>query len=101
MVRLGGFHVNRTEEIELDMVGCLFGLGVAGEGERGRLQVYFEGLRGDIGGRDCEGNEVPFGIAGGGALSPQNCLFVRSTLACLGFFACGVHGRVEGDGGVD
>ena len=47
------------------MVGCLLGVGVASEGERGGLQVDFEGFIGDIRGGDGEEDVIELRIRSG------------------------------------
>ena len=73
VVRLGVFDVNLAEKLELDVIGCLFRLRFAGEGQGSRLQVDFGGFGGHIRGGDCERDVVAFGIVGGGALGPEDC----------------------------
>ncbi len=54
------------------MVGGFLGVGVAGESERGRLEIDFEGFVGDIGRRDRQENVIFLGVGGRGALSPED-----------------------------
>lgn len=70
VVRLGGVDVDVAVELELDVVGGFLGLGVAGEGEAGGLEVD-RGL-GDVGGGDREGDVVALGVGAGGALGPDD-----------------------------
>lgn len=44
------------------MVGGLLGIGVASEGEGGGFQVDFEGLLGDIGGRNGKEDVIAFRV---------------------------------------
>lgn len=44
------------------MVSGLFGVGVAGEGERGGFEVDLEGFVGDVRRGDCEEDVVLFGL---------------------------------------
>ena len=72
MVLLAVLDVDLAVEFQLDMVGRLLGVGVAGEGQGVGLEVEFEGLVGDVGGGDCEVNVITFRVTGGGALGPDN-----------------------------
>jgi len=72
VVRLGVLNVDFAVEVEFDMVGCLFGVAVACEGEGGWLEVNLEGFVRDIRGANGEDDVVAFGIGGGGALGPED-----------------------------
>lgn len=60
---LGVFNIDFGVEFKLDVIGGLLGFGVAGEGEACGLEVNVD--FGDIGGGNCEVDDVLFGVAGG------------------------------------
>ena len=70
MMRLAVLGVDLGIEFELQVVGCLFGVRVAAEGEGGGFQVDFEGFGGDVGGGDGEVDVISLGVGGRGALGP-------------------------------
>ena len=54
---------------------------MAREGEGTGLQVELCRFGGDIGGRDCEGDVVSFGVAVGGTLGPEDWMVGEERLA--------------------
>ena len=70
VMRLALLDVDFARELELDVVGGLLRVGVAGEGQGGWFQVDFEGFVGHVGGRDGEEDVVALWVRGRGALSP-------------------------------
>lgn len=60
MICLRVLGINFSVEFQLDVVGGLFGIGMAGKSEGGRLEVDFKGFVGDVGRRDCEEDVILF-----------------------------------------
>jgi hypothetical protein len=67
---LGVLNIDFSEELDLEVVGGLFGIRCAGEGEAGRLQVELEGFGWYVWHTDCEEDVVLLGVGVGRALSP-------------------------------
>jgi len=74
VVDLALLWLDLGEEVELDVVGCLFRLRVAGEFEVGGLDVQVDLLWVYIGNGDGEVHVVLLWFAGGGALGPGHCV---------------------------
>ena len=82
VVNLGPLGVDLGEELNVELVGLLQGLGVALEGESLGLQVQLEVGRGDVRDGDGEPDEVLLGVRGAGALSPEDCRARAKSVSC-------------------
>lgn len=98
VVDLGGLLVDLGVKLELQVVGLLEGVGVAGEGQTRGLEVELEALLGHVGDGDGQVDEVLLGIGAGRALCPENCKIGRERVSARQDPG-GSRNRARGDAG--
>lgn len=73
VVNLGGLVVDLSVQLEVEVVSLLEGIGVAGEGQAGGLQLELQVCGGDVGNGDGHVDVVLVGLDAGRALGPEDC----------------------------
>lgn len=60
----GVLYIDLLEEVQVEVICGLFGIGGTGEAETSRLEIKLQRFGRHVGDRDCQVDVVLFGIAG-------------------------------------
>lgn len=95
VVDFGSLVVDLGVKLQLEVVGLLERIRVAGEGQTGGLEVELQVRGGHI--RHCDGqvNEILLGVGTGGPLGPENCVMSAEVVCCVAQGSAGQRRAVK------